>query len=285
MSHSITTKRFPSPNLPRETKSARVIRRPIVFHAWVAVFFGANFATIILIWSGYYFWAVPVFFLSSPWYAFQILKPSAHGFGPVVTRFATKRREVWLTIDDGPDPSSTPKILDLLDDHGARATFFLIGEKIRRHPALVTEILRRGHTVGNHTHTHPCSKFWVPSAQKTAIEIDNCADALRAAGASGIRWFRSPVGLKNHALHPLLAQRGLDLVLWSARGFDTSCHDPAKVVTRIAADLQPGAIILIHENMLNSALQLELFNKLFSRLKHEGYACIIPSAEDLIREG
>jgi peptidoglycan/xylan/chitin deacetylase (PgdA/CDA1 family) len=237
-----------------------------------------------LLWSGHYFWAIPVFFLPAPWYAFQILKPSARGFGPVVTRFAAKEREVWLTIDDGPDPESTPQVLALLDDHGARATFFLIGEKVRRHPELVAEILRRGNTIGNHTHTHPCSWFWFASARKTAAEIDTCAAALRDAGASGIQYFRSPVGLKNHALHRLLAQRGLDLVLWSARGFDTTCHRPAKVIARISVDLQPGAILLIHENASNAGRQTELFSQLFAHLKNEHYACVIPPSEALIRE-
>ena len=283
MSPPRTTEPLPTAALLPAERQDISVRRSIVFRAWVVLFFGANLATLILLWYRHYFWAVPVFFLPAPWYAFQILKPSARGLGPVVTHFATGRREVWLTVDDGPDPESTPKVLDLLEAHGARATFFLIGEKVRRHPELVAEILRRGHTVGNHTQTHPCSWFWIASAKKTAAEIDACADALGDAGARDVRWFRSPVGLKNHALHPLLAQRGLDLVLWSARGFDTICRDPAKVIGRIAADLQPGTILLVHENLPDPSLRAELFNRLFCHLAREGYACIIPPAAALIR--
>jgi peptidoglycan/xylan/chitin deacetylase (PgdA/CDA1 family) len=203
----------------------------------------------------------------------------------VVTHFATQHREVWLTIDDGPDPESTPKVLDLLAAYAVRATFFLIGEKVRRHPELVTEILRRGHTIGNHTYTHPVRSFWLVSARKTAVEIDSCAEALRMAGAGSTRLFRSPVGLKNHALHPQLARRGLDLVLWSARGFDTICRDPAKVIARIAVDLEPGAILLIHENVPDPAMRTELFNRLFAQLKRENYTCVVPPSEALIRNG
>jgi peptidoglycan/xylan/chitin deacetylase (PgdA/CDA1 family) len=251
----------------------------------VVLFFGANVATLVLLWFEHYFFAIPVFFLPAPWYAFQLLKSSARGLCPVVTHFATSRREVWLTIDDGPDPESTPKVLDLLEAHGARATFFLIGEKVGRHPELVTEILRRGHTIGNHTHTHPCSWFWFASARKTAAEIDACADALRKAGAGNTRLFRSPVGLKNHALHPLLVQRGLDLVLWSARGFDTICRDPAKVIARLTANLQPGIILLVHENLPDPALRTELLTGLFAHLASVSYVCVVPETEALIREG
>ena len=285
MPHSRPPKSLSTAAILPDGKAAPPVRRSIAFRAWLTLFFGANFATLVLLWSRHYFWAVPVFFLPAPWYAFQILKASAQSLGPVVTHFKTNRREVWLTIDDGPDPESTPAVLNLLDAHTARATFFLIGEKVKRHPELVTEILRRGHTIGNHTHTHPCSWFWCASARKTAAEIDACTDALQNAGTRDIHWFRSPVGLKNHALHALLAKRGLDLVLWNARGFDTICHQPAKVIARLATNLKPGSILLLHENASRPALQTELFGRLFAHLEREGYTCVIPQAEDLIREG
>ena len=77
-----------------------------------------------------------LFFAPDPWVFLQFFLPSAQGFGPAITSFETERREVWLTIDDGPDPSSTPRVLDLLRKHGARATFFVIGEQVARHPEL-----------------------------------------------------------------------------------------------------------------------------------------------------
>jgi peptidoglycan/xylan/chitin deacetylase (PgdA/CDA1 family) len=233
--------------------------------------------------SRHYWWATVVFFLPAPWYAWQILRASARGLGPVVTHFKTASREVWLTIDDGPAPESTPAVLDLLDAHRARATFFLVGKNAQLYPELVAEIVRRGHTIGNHTHTHPHNRFWCATARQNATEIDACADALRAAGAGSTRLFRPPVGLKNHALHPELAKRGLDLVLWSARGFDTINSDIEKVLARITASLQPGAILLIHENPANPATQSELLTKLLTRLARENYRCVIPHSEALIR--
>src|SRR5882757_7713989 len=84
-------------------------------------------------------------------------------FGPVVTRFATPRREVWLTIDDGPDPEDTPQLLTLLATHDAHATFFVIGERAAAHPALIRAITDAGHEVAHHTYTHPLRTFWYAS--------------------------------------------------------------------------------------------------------------------------
>ncbi len=284
MSRSRTTEPSSTASIPPPPASSQPVRRTLAYRLWLVLFFGANLTALVLLGLQHYLWALAVFFLPMPWYTFQMLNASARGLGPAVTHFKTARREVWLTIDDGPDPESTPKVLDLLDAHGARATFFLIGEKIRRHPELVTEILRRGHTLGNHTQTHPCSWFWLASAKSTGAEIDACADALRVANIESTQWFRSPAGLKNPALQAQLAQRGLDLVLWSARGYDTVWRDPAKVTARIAANLRPGTIILLHENGTNTALQAELFTRLFNHLAHEGYTCVIPPGEALIRE-
>jgi peptidoglycan/xylan/chitin deacetylase (PgdA/CDA1 family) len=284
MSHSRTTEPFFTANKLVSVEQARPIRRSKRYYAWVVFFHSINLATLVLLVLQHYGWALSIFFLPAPWYMIQIMKASARGLGPAITRFATQRREVWLTIDDGPDPESTPKILAQLKAHGARATFFLIGNKVQRHPKLVAEILRHGHTIGNHTQSHPCSWFWIASAKKTAEEIDTCAKALRDAGAGTTPLFRPPVGLKNHPLHQQLAQRGLDLVLWSARGFDTVTHDPAKVLARIAADLRPGVIILVHENTSVPALQKELLPALLDHLTREGYNCVIPSTEALLRE-
>jgi len=285
MDQSRTTEPFSTAIPAADLDLARHARRSKTYYVWVAMFHTINLATLVLLGLQHYFWALAIFFLPAPWYMIQIMKASARGLGPAVTRFATQHREVWLTIDDGPDPASTPKILAQLEARGARATFFLIGKKVQRHPELVAEILRHGHTIGNHTHTHPCSWFWIASAKKTAEEIDACAKTLCNAGAVTTTLFRPPVGLKNHALHQQLAQRGLDLVLWSARGFDAVTHDPAKVLARITADLQPGVIILMHEKpSVAAAMQKESLPALLDHLAREGYACIIPPAETLLRE-
>lgn len=224
--------------------------------------------------------ALVVFLVPMPCLLPPLVVPSSAGFGPVVTRFSTERREVWLTIDDGPDPVTTPPVLALLDDYQARATFFLIGAKVARHPALVAEILRRGHTVGNHTDQHPCFSFWCASPQRVANEIDRCNEALRRAGAGPQRWFRPPVGIKSPFLHRQLAARGLDLIMWSARGYD-SVRSPAAALAKITRELKPGAIILVHETSRAGASHLALLTQLLDQLAQGGYTCVIPPAGNL----
>jgi peptidoglycan/xylan/chitin deacetylase (PgdA/CDA1 family) len=157
--------------------------------------------------------------------------------------------KVWLTIDDGPDPEDTPLLLDLLEAAGARATFFVIGDKARRYPEQVREILRRGHQVGNHTMTHPAGRFWMLTGGKVRQEIQRCQDTVRSiTDGYECAWFRAPAGLRNHTVHPALAELGLTLAGWTVRGFDGVSANATAVVKRLSAGLHDGAGVLMHES-------------------------------------
>jgi peptidoglycan-N-acetylglucosamine deacetylase len=259
-------------------------RRPLSFRVWLACVPIAKVSGIALFFGGYPHLAPWVFFSPAPWLVWQFLVPTSRGFGPAIRRFHTPRKEVWLTIDDGPDPSTTPRVLDLLDAHQAQATFFLVGEKAVRHPELVTEIIRRGHTLGNHTHTHPQLDYWKANLTRTGEEMDRCTAAILSAGAPASPWFRPPVGLKSFSLHHALAARDLELVLWSARGYDTKVRDPDSAVRRICRDLTPGAIILAHESGPADSVRVEVISRLLKQLDSAGYACVLPTSEQLIRD-
>ena len=164
-------------------------------------------------------------------------------FGPVVTTFSTTRREVWLTIDDGPDPDDTPKLLDLLDASRARATFFVIGEKARRHPELVDEILRRGHGLGNHTQTHPLARFWASGPRLARREIEQAQIDI----GQRTTLVRAPAGMANIFVHRAAALLGHVVIGWSIRGLDTRATNGSEVARRIAPQLAPGRIVMLHE--------------------------------------
>jgi peptidoglycan-N-acetylglucosamine deacetylase len=175
------------------------------------------------------------------------LIPSWQGFGPVITQFETNTDAVWLTIDDGPHPDTTPKALTLLERYKARATFFLIGEQIARYPDLAQAIMEAGHTIGNHTQRHLKFRFWRLGPDQLVREIDDFADTAARAGLPVSNLFRAPAGMKNPFLHPILAARDLHLIGWSSRAYDTRLRNPDQIVERIARSLSPGCIILLHE--------------------------------------
>lgn len=178
-------------------------------------------------------------------YCYTVLNPYCQWLGPL--RCTTADREILITIDDGPDPRDTPVLLDLLDRHQAKAIFFMIGEKVRAHPELACEVVRRGHQIGNHTLTHPAASFWCAGPWRTRREIAGCQQAVEQITGSKPRWFRAPVGHRNWFTHPIANALGLQVMAWNRRGFDAVEKDAVKVLARILPDLTPGDIVLLHE--------------------------------------
>jgi len=241
---------------------------------------GTKLAAAALFWTGHRWAAIPVYFSFDPWFLWQILIPTASGFGPIATRFRTLQREVWLTIDDGPDPLTTPRVLTLLDEYKARATFFVIGENVRRHPELAAEIARRGHTLANHTQTHPAASFWAAGPARIRREIDACNAALEAAGLPAASYFRAPVGIKTVFIHPVLARRGMDFIAWSARGYD-SIVDKATATRWILQHLQPGAIVLLHEGRSDLS-RIAVLEGVLKGISEAGFSTTIPERASLL---
>lgn len=217
---------------------------------------------------------------------YATLRPNNRIFGPVISRFTPAQgNEVWLTIDDGPDPADTPRLLDLLDAHGARATFFVRGDRARAHPDLVAEIVRRGHGLGNHTFHHPQATFWCLGPGRLRREIGGCSDTLRELTGRAPTLFRAPVGMVNPFVHAAAARSGLRLVGWSARGFDgvrAHASDPAAVVRRIMDALQPGGIALLHEGRrgpAGEAVNVRAVAGLLAALDARGWRAVLPEVD------
>jgi len=177
------------------------------------------------------------------------LWPRSRWLGSNWTRLpgdAAARREIAITIDDGPDTAVTPAVLDLLDQHDAKATFFCIGTQARAHPALCREIVARGHSVQNHSDRHS-PRFSLLGPKGMTDEIAAAQAALGDITGEAPRFFRAPAGLRNPFLAPILQRLELQLVSWTRRGFDTVRRDPADVLTRLARNLDAGDILLAHD--------------------------------------
>ena len=152
---------------------------------------------------------------------------------------------VALTFDDGPDPEVTPRILAMLERHGGHATFFCIGDKAARHPALMREIAARGHAIGNHTMRHP-GWFALLGVGGQRREWQDAQAVLNGLGLA-TDLVRAPLGLRSPLSDLVFHQCGLRHVGWSRRGFDTRCGDAPRVLGRITRHLRPGDIILLHD--------------------------------------
>ena len=144
--------------------------------------------------------------------AYGAFYPRSQIFGPAIW-CTDSPRKLALTFDDGPNPAITPKLLDLLDRFDAKATFFLIGRFVRECPELVKETVARGHSVGNHTETHP-NLFW-SSPTQIRIELRLCQDAIRSAAGSPPKWFRPPYGMRNPWAIRLARELGCQTEMWT----------------------------------------------------------------------
>ncbi|MBT3163844.1 polysaccharide deacetylase family protein [Streptomyces sp. Vc74B-19] len=183
---------------------------------------------------------------------------AAH-IGPAVTWLPAVRRRLFpgldgaghpshiaLTFDDGPDPVSTPRFLDALDALGARATFFVLGDAVVRHPAVVRETVRRGHEVAVHGWSH--DRPWLPTPAGDVLALRRAADAVRDVTGSSPLWYRPPYGILTSGRWAAARAAGLRPVLWSAWGRDwTARATPASVYGTVEADVRGGGTVLLHD--------------------------------------
>lgn len=178
-----------------------------------------------------------------------VLWPRGRVLGPNLTRLppaAAGQRVVSLNFDDGPDPEVTPQVLDLLDRHQAKASFFCIGEKAAAHPEIVKEIARRGHSVENHSHRHPHA-FAFYGLRGLRREVDAAQSVIACITGRAPGFFRAPAGFRSPLLDPVLASRGLRCASWTRRGFDTVDGDAAAVLKRLTRGLAAGDVLLLHD--------------------------------------
>ncbi|HEY6514914.1 MAG TPA: polysaccharide deacetylase family protein [Steroidobacteraceae bacterium] len=177
------------------------------------------------------------------------LTPRSALLGPNWTRLpaaASGRREIAITIDDGPDQRITPRVLDLLDERGAKATFFCIGERVQRYAELTREVVRRGHSVENHSQRH-LNYFSLLGPRGLIAEVERAQDTIGITTGQQPLFFRAPAGLRSPFLDPVLSRLGLRLASWTRRGFDTVNSSAPTVLGKLTRGLGAGDILLLHD--------------------------------------
>ncbi len=173
--------------------------------------------------------------------------PRLEMFGRIVCHLPAGSARVALTFDDGPHPVTTRRVLDVLAPTRHRATFFVLGEKARRHPDVVREIHAGGHTLGLHGEFHDrLHSFRMPWSVRD--QIAQARDAVDAATGVRPRFFRPPLGHTSLTTVRGARDAGVTLIGWSSRGYDgIRGRDPGAVVNRVSQTLADGAIVLLHD--------------------------------------
>lgn len=154
-------------------------------------------------------------------------------------------KTIALTFDDGPVHPYTGQILDILDRYEVKASFFCIGENVRRHPELAKEILNRGHTLGNHTQTH--HSLLLANARRVNREVGEAQRTIRERCGFEPVFFRCPKGRKNPIVGRMLRRHRLVLVAYGYPIWDVENPPPAELVERVLKRAAPGHIVVMHD--------------------------------------
>ena len=216
------------------------------------------------------------------------LWPRSQWLGPNLVRLppaSAARLEVALTFDDGPDPAVTPQVLALLAAAGVTASFFCIGVRADAHPDVVQAIVRGGHSVENHSLTHP-GHFACLMPASLRRQVDGAQAILTARAGRPPCFFRPPMGFRGPPLDGVLARSGLRHMAWTRRGYDARRRDPARVLRRLLRDLAAGDVLLLHDGnaartQANQPVVLAVLPALLTALAARGLRAVsLPAAFD-----
>jgi len=169
---------------------------------------------------------------------------------------------VYLTFDDGPIPEVTPKVLDILSRYGVKATFFMVGENIDKHPEIYEQVIQAGHAIGNHTYNH--LKGWCTPMEEYMANV--------ARFPKETRLFRPPYGKATLRQRRALAQQGYRLIYWDilTRDYDAS-RTPEAMLEQIKREVRGGSIINFHDSIKSNERMLAVLPQVIEFLQAEGY--------------
>jgi len=177
--------------------------------------------------------------------ALGVYDPNSRVFGSVVGRGPRGARTLYLTFDDGPNRTATPRILQTLEAEGVPAAFFMVGAHVRQHPALAREVAARGHEVGNHTQHHV--KLHVRGPRRIRRELEEAHATLTETVGRAPRVFRAPHGYRNPLVTAAARGLGYRVIGWTFGVWDSARPGAEEIRRRVGRKLRPGAIILLHD--------------------------------------
>jgi peptidoglycan/xylan/chitin deacetylase (PgdA/CDA1 family) len=176
---------------------------------------------------------------------YQSMSPTGQWYGRTFTGLPRGARQIALTYDDGPNDPHTQRLLEVLAKHQVHATFFLIGRYVQQRPDIVRDIANAGHSIGNHTFTHPLLIF--KSASEVRRELSECNAALRDATGHDTNLFRPPFGGRRPTVLCIARELGLEPIMWNVTGYDWNAPPTAQIEQKVAKQIRGGDVILLHD--------------------------------------
>ena len=195
-------------------------------------------------------------------------------FGDNIVRFNTDQRIVALTFDDGPSPPNTERLLDVLAKHDVKATFFMIGNRVERHPETARRVIAEGHQVGNHSYSHPLLGFLPPHSVQRQIERTD--ELLRRVGVTGDIVFRAPVLTRFLPVAWVLAKGNRAHISCDVWSWDWTTQNSDRITKTVLKKVKPGSIIVLHDGKASNknadrSGTIEATDRIITTLKRDGY--------------
>ena len=205
---------------------------------------------------------------------YQSMAPTGQWYGRTFTGLPRGNKQLALTYDDGPNDPHTLRLLEILARHNAHATFFLIGRYVQQRPDIVRELATAGHSIGNHTFTHPL--LTLKSAAEIREELQSCRKAIHDAVGEHSSLFRPPFGGRRPAVLRIARELGLEPIMWNITGYDWSAPPAEQIERKIVSKIQGGNVILLHDGGhkqigADRSQTVMATDHLLTRYKAEGY--------------
>jgi peptidoglycan/xylan/chitin deacetylase (PgdA/CDA1 family) len=211
---------------------------------------------------------------AATWAGFQTMWPTSQVYGRTFTGLKRNSRQLALTYDDGPNDPYTERLLEVLDRHGAKATFFLIGRFVRQRPEIARALVEAGHAIGIHTWDHPNLIF--VSAAEVYRQLEQTRQAVLDATGVEAHLFRPPFGGRRPASLRVAHAMGLQTVMWNVTCYDWKASSTDEIVQHAERQIHGGNVILLHDGEyhrigVDRSRSVEASDRILGRYKAEGY--------------
>ena len=208
---------------------------------------------------------------------YQSMAPSGQWFGRTFTGLSRDEKKLALTYDDGPNDPHTLRLLEVLERHRVKATFFMIGRFVRQRPEIAREVARAGHAIGNHTFTHPNLIF--QSAVQTRIQLEECERVLTDVVGEHSNLFRPPFGGRRPLSLRMARSLGLEPIMWNVIAWDWKAPSVEYIEGKITKGVRGGNVIVMHDGGhrgmgADRSRTVTATDRVIARYQGEGYSFV-----------